>query len=81
MRMRVLLRCFGSVATVCAVVLSLAGIAQSPAARANDCETLFTEAFWQQASADDVEVALAQGGAGRCSGRGRRHAPALGGRL
>ena len=61
MSMRALLRCFGSMATVCAVVLSLVGLAQSPAALADDCETLCTEAFWQRASAGDVEEALARG--------------------
>ena len=61
MSMQALARYFGSVAMVGAAVLSLAGLAQSPAARADRCGTLCTEAFWQRAASADVQAALARG--------------------
>ena len=61
MNMQALSRWPGSVAMICAAALSLAGLAHSPAAGADRCEMLCTEAFWQSASAGDIEAVLAQG--------------------
>ena len=61
MNMQALSRWPGSVARICAAALSLAGLAHSPAAGADRCEALCTEAFWQSASAGDIEAALARG--------------------
>ena len=63
MNMQAFSRWFGSVVMICAVALSLAGLAHSPAAGAVRCETLCTELFWKGASAGDVEAARAQGAA------------------
>ena len=63
MNMQAFSRRSGSVAMVCAAALSLAGFAHSPAARADDCDAPCTQAFWQRASAADVEAALARGAA------------------
>ena len=62
MNMQALSRWPGSVAMVCAAALSLAGLAHSPAAGADDCEALCTGEFWQRASTGDIEAALARGG-------------------
>ena len=60
MRLSSMSQVFGLLGTVCATISLVCPINSTPA-KADGCESLCSEAFWREATPDDVAVALAQG--------------------